>query len=106
MALFLLALAVSAVLTIASLIYLTRQALIAFRDFKRLGREAGGELDRISATSEQIERHLALAAESGTQLEASLERLRESRAQLTVLTSALAEVKASVRRVTGVVPRK
>ena len=106
MALFLLALAVSAVLVIASLIYLTRQALKAFRDFKRLGREAGGELDRISATSAQIESHLALAAESGTQLEASLERLQRSRAQLTVLTTALADARASLNRVRSVVPRK
>ena len=73
---------------------------------KRLGRSVGGELDRIAATSGEIERHLALAAESGTQLEASLARLRASRAQLTVLTSALADVRASVGRITAVVPRK
>ena len=46
-------------------------------------------LDRVTATTAQIERHLELAAESGSQLEASLARLRTSRAQLNVLTSAL-----------------
>jgi hypothetical protein len=39
-------------------------------------------------------------------LEASLTRLRVSRARLNVLTSALADVRAAVGRVTAVVPRK
>ena len=106
MAIFWLALIIALVLTVASAIYLTRQGLEAFRAFKRLGRSLGGELEQITIASGEIERHLALAAESGTQLEASLARLRSSRAQLNVLTSALADVRAAVGRVTGLVPRK
>ena len=60
----------------------------------------------MSATTAQIERHLELAAESGSRLEASLARLRRSRAQLAVLTTAIAEVRASIDRVTAFVPRK
>jgi len=106
MPIFWLALIIALVLTVASAIYLTLQGLEAFRAFKRLGRRLGGELEKITTASGEIERHLALAAESGTQLEASLARLRSSRAQLNVLTSALADVRAAVGRVTGLVPRK
>ena len=101
-----LALIIALALTIASAIFLTLRGLEAFRSFKRLSVVAGAELQRIEAASGEMERHLALAAESGTQLEASLARLRSSRAQLNVLTAAIAEVQAAVGRVTGVVPRK
>ena len=103
---FWLALAVAVVLITASLIYVTLNALEAFRAFKALGRNVGGALDRVTATTAQIERHLELAAESGSQLEASLARLRTSRAQLNVLTSALSDVRDSVSRVTAFVPRR
>jgi hypothetical protein len=103
---FWLALTFALVLTVSSAIYVTLQGLQAFRDVKRLGRTVGGELDRIAAASGEVERQLALAAESGTRLEASLARLHSSRARLNVLTSALADVRAAVGRVTGVVPRK
>lgn len=106
MSIFWLALIIALVLTVASAIYVTRQGLEAFRAVKRLGRDLGAELDRISAASGQIERQLALAAESGTRLEASLARLRSSRARLNVLTSAVADVRAAVGRITAVVPRK
>ena len=106
MPIFWLALIIALVLTVASAIYLTLQGLEAFRAFKRLGRNLGGELEKITTASGEIERHLALAAESGTQLEASLARLRSSRARLNVLTSAVADVRAAVGRVTGLVPRK
>ena len=103
---FWLALAVAVVLSTASLIYVTLNALEAFRRFKRLGRNVGGELDRVTATIAQIERHLELAAESGSRLEESLTRLRMSRAQLAVLTTAVADVRASIGRVTAFVPRR
>lgn len=104
--LFWLALTVALLLTVGSAIVLTLRGLAAFREFKRLGREVGAGLELIATASGQIERHLALAAESGSRLEASLERLRESRARLNVLRSALADVRASVGRVTSVYPKK
>ena len=106
MPIFWVALILALVLTVGSAIYVTLQGLEAFRAFKRLGRGVGSELDRVTTASDEIERHLALAAESGTHLEASLARLRSSRTRLNVLTSALADVRAAVGRVTGVVPRK
>ena len=103
---FWLALAVALVLTIASLIYVTLNALDAFRAFKALGSKVNGALENVNEATAQIEHHLELAAESGTRLEASLARLRTSRAQLTVLTDAIADVRESVDRVTAFVPRK
>ena len=106
MAIFWLALIVALVLTVASAFFATQRGLEAFRGVKRLGRGIAGELDRIAVTSGEIERNLALAAEGGAQVEASLARLRSSRARLNVLTSALADVRAAVGRITAVVPRK
>lgn len=106
MPIFWVALIVALVLTIASAAYLALQGLEAFRAFKQLGRVVGGELDRVATASGEIERQLGLAARSGTRLEASLARLHSSRARLNVLMSAVADVRAAVGRITGVVPRK
>ncbi len=103
---FWLALTIALFLTVSSALYGAQKGLEAFRAFKRLARRAGEELDKIETAAGEIERHLALAAEGGTQVEASLARLRASRARLNVLTSALADVRAAVGRVTAFVPRK
>lgn len=101
-----LALIAALLLVVSSVLFLTLRGLEAFRAFKRLGASVGGELERVATAGEQIERHLALAGESGTRLTASLERLSSSRARLNVLTSAIDDVKASVGRITSVYPRK
>jgi hypothetical protein len=106
MPLFWLAVAVAVVAVVASAIYVTLKGLEAFRAFKALARSATSELERIDRASGEIERHLALAAESSTRLDAELAQLRRSRARLNVLTSAIADVRASVGRVTAVYPRK
>ena len=106
MAIFWLALITALVLTVASSVFVTLRGLEAFRALKQLGRSVGSELSRIERASGEIERQLALAAEGGAKVEASLTRLRSSRARLNVLTSALADVRAAVGRVTAVVPRK
>ncbi len=103
---FWLPLAVAIVLVGSSLTYSTLKVLEAFRAFKQLSQSAGQGLDRIGKASAEIERHLELAAAGGTRLEASLGRLQESRAQLNVLTSALAAARSSFGRFTGVFPRK
>ena len=73
---------------------------------KVLGATVSRELERIEVASGQIERHLALAAESGARLDAELAQLRRSRARLNVLTSAIEDVRASVGRLQAVYPRK
>ena len=70
MPLFWLALAVALVSVVASAIYLTLKGLEAFRAFKQLGRAVADGAERIERASGEIERHLTLASESGTRLEA------------------------------------
>ena len=98
--------AVAIVSVAASAVYLTLKGLEAFRTFKAVAGSVSGELDRIERASGEIERHLALASESGSRLESELAQLRRSRARLNVLTSAIADVRASLGRVTAVYPRK
>ena len=106
MPLYWLALAVAIAVIVASAIYLTLKGLEAFRLGKALGRTVTREVERIEAATGQIERHLALAAESGARLDVELARLRRSRARLNVLTSAIDDVRASLDRLTAVYPRK
>lgn len=106
MPLFWLSLAVALVAVIASSIFLTLRGLEAFRAFKALGGNVTMGVERIEQASGEIERHLTLAAESGTRLDAELAQLRRSRARLNVLTSAIEDVRASVGRLTAVYPRK
>ena len=106
MPLFWLALTAAIVAVVASSIYVTLKGLEAFRGAKRLGGTVSDEVERIERTTGEIERHLALAAESGSRLEVELAQLRRSRARLNVLTSAIDEVRDSIGRVTAVYPRK
>ena len=105
MALFWLSLAFLAVVTIASSVVVTLRALEVFRAFKHLNRALADGLDTVARSSTEIERHLEAAAASGSALDASLGRLRRSRAVLAVLTSAIADVRASAGRITAVLPR-
>ena len=105
MALFWLSLAFLLVVTIASSIFVTLRGLAAFRAFRGLTASLGAGMDGISRSSAEIEQHLERAARSGSALDASLGRLRGSRERLAVLTAALADVRASLGRLTAVVPR-
>jgi prefoldin subunit 5 len=101
-----LTLAFALALFVGSLVYATLKGLETFRAVKALGSVATAELDRIATASQQIEWHLTEAAEAGTRLDRSLTRLRESNARLNVLRSAIADVQASIGRITAVYPRK
>jgi len=101
-----LTLALAILVTLGSILYAGLKGLELFRAAKGLLRATREELARVERSSGEIELHLQAAAVSGTTLSASLNRLRASRARLTVLTSAVDDVRASVDRVTGVVPRK
>ena len=104
--LFWLALAVFVLAPAAGLVFAVRRALETWRGFKRLGSGAGAR-PRPDQRVERSDRAPSLlAAESGTRLDASLARLRTSRARLLVLTAAIADVRASVENVTNFIPRK
>src|SRR5215210_55008 len=99
-----LALIAALLLVVGSSVYLTLKGLEAFRAFKALGGAVRAEVDRVLSASAEIERHLALASESGTRLDRSLTRLSASRARLNVLTSALDDARAAAGRITSVYP--
>jgi hypothetical protein len=101
-----LSLTLAVILTIASVVYLTVKGLESFRAAKQLSRRAGQELERISAVTAEIEQRVASGEERSARLDASLARLRRSRAELDVLTGALADVRASAEGVLAFVPRK
>ena len=101
-----LSLTLAVILTIASVIYLTVKGLESFRAAKQLSRRTGQGLERISAVTAEIEQRVAAAEARSARLDASLSRLRRSRAELDVLTSALADVRASADGILSLVPRK
>ena len=101
-----LTLAFAILATVGTIGYAAVKGIEAYHTAKRLLAAAGEELGRIDRTTAEIELHLQAAAASGTRLDSSLGRLSTSRARLNVLTSALADVRAAVGRVTSVVPRK
>ena len=105
MVLFWLSLAFLVLVTIASSVFLTLRVLDAFRAFKHLGNLLEDGLSAVAQSSSEIERHLERATASGSELDASLGRLRRSRAVFAVLTSAIADVRASAGRITAFVPR-
>ncbi len=92
--------------TLVSGLFALRQGLRTWRAFKRLNGAIGEGLDSIGQRTAEIELHLQAAGASGTRLSAALEQLSGSRERLAVLTAALADVRAAVGRVTGVVPSK
>lgn len=104
--LFWLTLGFAILVTVGSILYATLKGLELFRTGKGFLRATEEDLDRVSRATGEIELHLQAAATSGTALSASVARLHASRARLAVLTSALSDVRASVGRITGVVPRK
>ena len=83
---------------------LVTQIAGTWRQFKRTRRHLIKELDRVTAGAEAMAAKLAATEDVTGRLEASLERLRVSLARLKVLTDALDEVDAMVRRVGWLTP--
>ena len=98
MALVWLALAVSVAAVVAASIQTTLRGLELFRAFGALGSTVGNELASIERKSGTIERRLGESGRSGDALSVATARLAVSRARLNVLLSALADVRASLRR--------
>jgi hypothetical protein len=73
---------------------------------KTVGGELTAGVDRVLADAEQVATKLEGLAQGSARLQAALERLRVSRARLNVLLEAVAQVRAAVGRITGIVPRK
>ncbi len=101
---FWIALAVLLVAVAGGIAFVVVRGLQLWRDVKRSGSTIGAEVERISETSLQIERHAAAAEAAVGRLHGATERLATSRAQLDVQLSAVREARAQVRRTFWFVP--
>ena len=75
-----------------------------YRNAKRTGAAITSEMDRISATTLEIERQMARAEAATARLSAATERLTASRARLDVQLAAVRQARAQMRRVFWFVP--
>jgi hypothetical protein len=101
-----LSLAFVLVVVIVGLITTILRTIHTWRAFRSLKDALGGRLDDILRKTADMEARLAGAGERAARLEEALERLQRSRTRAMVLATAFGEVRASVGRVTGVVPKK
>jgi hypothetical protein len=82
------------------------RGLTAYRALRRVGGELTAGIDRVTRDADEIAAKLGRIADATGRLDTALARLGESRARLNVLLEAIAEVRAGIGRITGVVPRK
>ena len=106
LALFWLSLAVAVVLPAVGIVVLVRRGLALWRDLKRAARAFGAGLDDVGGKLERMSTRAEALGHVTARAEPPADRLRVSLAHLAVLRSALADVQASVGRVTAVYPRK
>ena len=98
------ALGVLIVSVVAGTAYVVLTALRFWRNTKRVSGTLGSEVDRVSAGTAKIERHLANAEAATGRLKLAVERLSDSRAKLRVQLAAVHEARAQLRRVFWFVP--
>jgi hypothetical protein len=101
---FWIALAVLLLAVVGGIAFVVVRGLRLWRDMKRASALLGGEVDRISESSRQIEVHLAQADAASARLNAATDRLSTSRSQLEVQLAAVREARAQVRRTFWFVP--
>jgi hypothetical protein len=86
--------------------FVIRRGLAAYRTMRDSLAALTSALGAALGKLDDAPKHLDDAAAAGERLGNALERLSRSRARLTLLTTALAEVRASVTGAFGVVPRR
>lgn len=101
---FWIALTVLLLAVVGGIAFVVVGGLRLWRDMKRASALLGGEVDRISESSRQIEVHLAQADAASARLTAATGRLSTSRSQLDVQLAAVREARAQVRRTFWFVP--
>jgi len=101
---FWLSLAVLIVALAAGIAYAAAKGWQLYRASKRVSGTFGAEMDRINATTLQIEQRVAEAETAAGRLHEASERLALSRARLDVQLAAVKEARMLVRRVFWFVP--
>jgi len=101
-----LALAVLVVAIVSGAVFATLRGLAAYRVARSTGGELTSGLDRVSRDADELATKLERIADGTGRLDEALTRLHAGRARLNVLLEAIADVRAGIARLTGVVPRK
>ena len=101
---FWIALAILLVAIVGGIAYAVVRGIQLYRDAKRAGATIGGEMERISAASLQIDHHAAEAEAAAGRLHDATGRLAVSRATLDVQLAAVREARAQLRRTFWFVP--
>ena len=89
-----------------SLAVVARRGLRTWRSFRAFASSAEQAMDAVTTAAAEAETHAAAFAAAGERLERAQARLKESLAELAVLRAAADEVRSSVARARGLVPRK
>jgi hypothetical protein len=89
-----------------SLAVLTQRGLRTWRLFRAFAGSAEQALDGINRSAAEAETHAAAFAAASERLEQAQARLKESLTELAVLRAAADEVRTSIKRGRGLVPRK
>jgi hypothetical protein len=101
-----LALGISLAIVVASLVFAIVRALGTWRTFRRFRRRVvDGQADLLRRVT-GIERRMATSGESAVRLQRAQAELHDSLATARVISAAVAEVRATVSRVTGLIPSK
>jgi hypothetical protein len=99
-------LAVVVVAFAGGIAFVVFRGLAAYRMLRSVGSELTAAVDRVLTRADAVAGKAERLAPGSERLTGALERLRVSRARLNVLLEAIAQVRAGIARVTGVVPRK
>ncbi len=82
------------------------RALRAWRSFGSFSSAVASAVDDVLGRAAAVEEHAASVTAGAARLTAATERLQGSLAELSLLQDAAGEARATVARVTGVLPRK
>lgn len=100
------ALLVLLVASTAGAVYVFLRARVLWRSLKSFGPVVDVTVDRLNESLDRLSATTETYESGQTKLEASLERLRRSRARLAVLRAAIQDVQDTFGRVAAVYPRK
>lgn len=103
---FWLALAVAFAAVTASLAFAAVRGLALWRQVRATGGELLLEVDRVTTSAELLASQTGSMGGATERLDAALARFSVSRARLMVLLGAWAEVRSTLVRITGYIPRE
>lgn len=99
-----LAFAASVLAVVAGTVVAVVRGVRLWRAAKAAGPRFSEELERVSTSADEIQRHLDAAEASAERLGEAGEQLRRSRARLEVQLQALREARATLRRLASLLP--